>query len=234
MTGTLRTAVTASALLLGAYSSNAQAQDESHKHGPAPAWETFRQQGEAAITARLIDPESARINWLGGYMKGGFKPFLEGRVRGYVACGTVNARNRMGGYTGASTFVVVIDYDRVIYSEIDKRAGGMISEQCGSALRSGLLPPLAAAQPTTGASTTQGAASGLTLRSMPDGAYVSAVVADSPAALAGLKPGMVIASVNAIPLQGMGDAMLKVLDAAGASAELTIIGGKALKLGSTQ
>ena len=67
---------------------------------------------------------------------------------------------------------------------------------------------------------------------MPDGAYVADVKAGSAAATAGLKPGMVIAAVNAIPLAGMGDAMLKVVDAAGADAALTVVGGKAVKLGA--
>ena len=42
---------------------------------------------------------------------------------------------------------------------------------------------------------------------------------------------MVIGAVNAIPLAGMGDAMLKVVDAAGSVATLSIVGGKTLKLG---
>lgn len=66
---------------------------------------------------------------------------------------------------------------------------------------------------------------------MPDGAYVSAVAPGSPAATADLKPGMVISSVNAIPLAGMGDAMVRVIDAAGPTAELTIVGGRSFNLG---
>lgn len=60
-----------------------------HRHGPAPAWEQYRTIAEADIARRLVDPESARITWLGQYHKGEWKPFLQGRVAGYVACGTV-------------------------------------------------------------------------------------------------------------------------------------------------
>lgn len=222
-------------LLLGstAMAAAAGAKDKKpeHVYGPPPAWERYREMAEAAIKGRLIDPESARIEWLGQYQKGGFKPFLEGRVFGYAGCGTVNARNRMGGYVGRTSFVVVIDNDRVLFAEIDSKPGGMIADQCGAAVRAGLLAPLPAPGTTaTAVAAPANARTGLTLRAMPDGAYIAAVAPISPAATAGLKPGMVIASVNAIPLAGMGDAMLKVVDAAGTSAALAIVGGKTVTL----
>jgi len=220
----------------------AQSRDKQpeHLYGPAPAWEQYRKLAEADIRDRLIDPESARLEWLGQYHKGEFKPFLQARVHGYVGCGTVNSRNRMGGYVGRTNFVVVIDYDRVLFAEIDKRPGGMIADQCTAALRAGLFAPLpgtSGAAPASmgaaaGATPAANAATGLTLRAMPDGAYVAAVAPASPAGAAGLKPGMVIASVNAIPLAGMGDAMLKVVDAAGANASLAIVGGQTVTLGA--
>ncbi len=90
--------------------------------------------------------------------------------------------------------------------------------------------PGTSASATTSTTTTAGS-SGLTLRAMPDGAYITAVTPGSPAAAAALAPGMVIASVNAIPLAGMGDAMGRIVDAAGPGATLTLIGGKAITLG---
>ena len=209
-----------------------------HLYGPAPTWAQYRIIAEADIARRLVDPESARITWLGQYHKGVWKPFLQGRVAGYVACGTVNARNQMGGYAGAVTFVTVIDYDRVVFAELDTRAGGMIAESCNKALAAGLLPRLPETANTTAlcaagsspAATTSNS-SGLTLRAMPDGAYITAVAPGSPAAAAALTPGMVITSVNAIPLAGMGDAMLKVMDAAGGNAALALVGGQIIKLG---
>ena len=209
-----------------------------HLFGPDPGWGRFREIAEADIARRRIDPESARITWLGGYYKGVFKPFLEGKVYGYIACGSVNAKNRMGGYTGATTFVSVIDFDRVLYAEIDRRAGGMIDNNCAQAIRTGLMPA-AAASPAVAPSQVTGADAatsavpltlGMTLRAMPDGAYVSAVVVGGAAAAAGLKPGMVITTVNAIPLAGMDGAMVKVIEAAGPNATLTLVGGAAIEL----
>lgn len=211
----------------------------AHVYGPAPAWDAYRQIAEADIAARLVDPESARISWLGQYHKGEWKPFLQGRVAGYVACGTVNARNRMGGYAGAVSFVVVIDYDRVLFAELDSRGGGLIAESCAKALAAGMLPPL---PPTAPAATLLANsdtavppapnATGLTVRAMPEGAYITAVRPGSPAAAAALTPGMVIATVNAIPLAGMGDAMLHVVGAAGNTASLGMVGGRTVTLGA--
>ena len=216
--------------------------------GPPPSWDEYRQIGAAAIAARLIDPESARITWLTGYRQGDIKPFLNPRVTGYVACGSVNARNRLGGYVGASVFVVVIDYGRALFADMDRTAGGTYETSCTKALATGLYPPppgaggssgrsaasQSSARPGSAGSTELASlanAAGLSLRTMPEGAYIAGVTAGSPAAMAGLKPGMVITSVNAIPLAGMGEAMGKMVDAAGPGATLTLVGGTTIKLG---
>lgn len=222
----------------------AASQRPEHLYGPAPGWERYRQVAEASVTATLFDPQSAQIHWAGLYHKGFFKPFLQPRVEGYVACGVITARNRLGGYVGAHTFVVVIDYDRVLYSEIDSSTSGGVTSQCVQAKQDGLfaaLPASAQAASTPASAGTAGAvapaavvttATGVTLRAMPEGAYITAVASGSQAGAAGLKPGMVIGSVNAIPLAGMGDAMLKVIDAAGEAATLTIIGGATIRPGA--
>ena len=216
----------------------AETKRAEHLFGPAPTWERYRQVAEATITAALFDPESARIQWFGSYHKGFFKPFLSPRVEGYLACGVINARNRLGGYVGARAFVVVIDYDRVLYSEVDTSTNGGVTSQCVQAKQDGLFAPLAndsavAQTPSAAApSAISATLSGLTLRAMPDGAYVGGVALGSAAAIAGIKPGMVIGSVNSIPLGGMGDAMLKLIGAAGETATVTIIGGATIKLGA--
>lgn len=218
----------------------ALAQDGSHIYGAPPSWNDYRQIAEAEIASRMIDPESARISWVTGYAKGWTKPFLGMRVDGYIACGGVNAKNRMGGYTGTSWFMVIVDYDRVLSLTIDKGEGSAAGD-CRKMMREGRLPPVPQAAAIT-ATTPSGAgdrasgqigttATGLTLQAMPDGAYVGAVRAGSPAAVADLRPGMVIASVNAIPLANMGEAMLKVVEAAGPTADLVIVGGRTVKLG---
>jgi len=47
---------------------------------------------QEAVSARLIDPESAQFRQL--------------RVDANLVCGEVNARNRLGGYTGFEPFVI--------------------------------------------------------------------------------------------------------------------------------
>jgi len=199
-------------------------------YGPKPDWQAYRERGERAIVSRLIDPDSARISWLGGYYQGEYKPFLEPRVSGYIGCGLVNAKNRMGGYTGDRAFVVVIDHDLLRYVDIDNEENGLVAAQCVAAMQKGLLPPVPAV-PTTA---TPVSPTGLTLKAMPEGAYVSAVAPGSVAHKAGLRPGMVIETINAIALQNMGEAMIKVIDAAGANARLGLVGGKIIKIGEQQ
>ncbi len=232
------TAALAAALATSSLPVSAKQSAPEHLYGPPPTWAQYRQIAEADLRTRLIDPESARFSWLGGYYKGGFKSLMWGTAAGYFACGTVNARNRMGGYAGQVTFIVAVDYDLVVFAQVDKGASGFAHDRCSQLLRDGTLPPVpqetastvsvAPSTPAAGAASP----SGLSLRTMPDGAYVSGVTKGSAAERAGLKPGMVIASVNAIPLSGMGDAMLKVVDAAGSTAALTIIGGKTMTLGA--
>lgn len=56
----------------------------------------YQQRIDTAIVHRLIDPDSRKIAYLG-------QPY------GSAVCGTVNARNRMGGYTGQQPFVAYFD-----------------------------------------------------------------------------------------------------------------------------
>jgi hypothetical protein len=216
----------------------------NHIYGPAPTWDKYREIGEIYIKGLMLDPDSAKITWVGKFFKGGHKPFLQPRSYGYVGCGSVNAKNRMGGYTGASAFVVVIDYDRVLFGDIDKSTAGMVGATCYEYAKQMKFEPLSIedkASITSNDAPTKSAsgqlistASGLSLRSMPEGAYISGVTAGSPAAMAGLTPGMVVNAVNAIPLSGMGDAMLKIIDAAGPAATLSIVGGRTIRLGAAK
>ncbi len=106
-----------------------------------PDWALFRRNAENALRERLIDPESARIDWPHGFLLGTWKPFLSKAIEGYWSCGLINARNRMGGYTGSTAFVVVVDSTGFVkYSEL----GGtqdfdVLSASCEKSVR--LLPP---------------------------------------------------------------------------------------------
>ncbi|MBU7589198.1 MAG: SHOCT domain-containing protein [Sphingopyxis terrae] len=101
----------------------------------------FRRNSEAAIKADLIDPSSAQIDWPYGFTYGTWKPFLRKRVSGYLTCGRVNAKNRMGGYVGSTAFVVVLDKSgAVIFKRVGD--GGPYDLVEGSCQKSvSMLPP---------------------------------------------------------------------------------------------
>lgn len=107
----------------------------------APDWSLFRRNSETALRGRLIDPDSARIEWTYGFTYGDWKPMLSRPIEGYWTCGSINARNRMGGYTGATSFVVVVDSNgSVEYVEMgEARDFDFLTLQCNKSAH--LLPP---------------------------------------------------------------------------------------------
>jgi hypothetical protein len=106
-----------------------------------PDWTLFRRNAESALRARLIDPESARIDWTHGFLLGSWKPFMSKRIDGYWTCGLVNARNRMGGYTGSTAFVVVLDPNGYVqYADIgESKDFDVLTASCNNSAK--LLPP---------------------------------------------------------------------------------------------
>lgn len=123
---------------------------------------SLRSAAEAAVRARLVDPDSARFEWPYGFTRGGYKPFLQKRIFGNVTCGIVNARNRMGGYAGSHSFAVVLDDSGVpLYVEIGTDDRYDITDaQCEKA--ASWLPPappeLAEPSASTGANVTESVA----------------------------------------------------------------------------
>lgn len=165
------------------------------EYGPPPNWERFKELAEQAVRMRLVDPDSAKFSWMWGYQQGFYKPMLAKRVHGYTSCALVNARNRMGGYTGDTYFVVVIDDDMVRYVEIAQNQYGLINEQCLKAN----LPMAAEMQPVAAPKPNYGIAFFVA----PEGIRVDRVFPGSPAELAGIKAGMVIAKINGLTLKGL-------------------------------
>lgn len=106
-----------------------------------PDMAQFRRVAEQAVVSRLIDPESARIEWPYGFMSGTWKPVFQKKIEGYWTCGRVNAKNRMGGYTGSTSFVVVLTPSSVV-QYVELGTGGdfdLLSAQCANSVN--LLPP---------------------------------------------------------------------------------------------
>lgn len=167
------------------------------EYGPAPTWERFQELAEQAVRDRLIDPDSAKFKWLGGPQQGFYKPMLAKRINGYYACGLVNARNRMGGYTGDSYFIVVIDYDQVLYVQIAQNTYSLLGEQCAKAA---LPPPFVTLQNEPARPK---ANYGVAFFTAPDGIRVDRVFPGSPAERAGIKAGMIITRINGLVLRGL-------------------------------
>lgn len=110
-----------------------------------PDWAKFRNAAEQAVRSRLIDPGSAQFEWPFGFTYGTWKPFLGKRVEGYWSCGQINARNRMGGYTGATYFVVVMDEpDNVKFVDLGSgKEYDLVDTACAKSVS--MLPPAPAA-----------------------------------------------------------------------------------------
>ena len=85
--------------------------------GPYPS--NYEQIVKDNFATSLFDPYSAVFNFTRTPTKGyGGSPIAGARI-GWIVCGTVNAKNRMGGYVGVKPFVVVISNGAVIHREID-------------------------------------------------------------------------------------------------------------------
>lgn len=93
---------------------------------------SLRGLGEAAVRARLIDPSSADFEWPYGFVEGTWPTILKNRVfEGYITCGFVNSKNRMGGYAGRSAFVVVVKDGVVSYADVGTpRGSDFTSRSC--------------------------------------------------------------------------------------------------------
>ena len=74
---------------------------------PQPDWAVAAQAAMDAMRRSFIDPDSITIEWVSGFAWGYYKPLIGRREFGWLTCGNVNARNRMGGYAGSQGFVVI-------------------------------------------------------------------------------------------------------------------------------
>jgi hypothetical protein len=211
--------------------------------GPAPSWDEAVVIGNQAILSRLIDPDSARVAWPYTLFGGSLKGLFSKRQTGWITCGLVNARNRMGGYTGNAFFLIVIRDRQVISLEIGQPGEiDVASATCPDLIKKGTIRPSGAlADPMPVAMSTPSAAQagavaaasaaqqgGLGISFIPSdaGLVIVAVAPGSPAESAGLKASQVIQKVNGIDLRGMSqEAAQAVLKGLPNSAELELAAG---------
>tara|TARA_R110000868_G_scaffold230335_2_gene483456 strand:- start:262 stop:795 length:534 start_codon:yes stop_codon:yes gene_type:complete len=74
-----------------------------------PDWGKLRRDFEAKVQSGLYDPESAQFTWVKGFQWGSVTEGFFRRRWGWVACAKVNAKNRMGGYVGASKYWILYE-----------------------------------------------------------------------------------------------------------------------------
>jgi hypothetical protein len=80
----------------------------------------------------LIDPNSVMYSEWRGPSKGYFQDYGK-TFWGYRVCVEVNAKNRMGGYTGRQTHLFIVNDGRVIHSEGGFRYGTVGQEMVSNA-----------------------------------------------------------------------------------------------------
>jgi hypothetical protein len=206
-------------------------------YGPQPTFPDAIRIGEAAIRDRMIDPDSARIEWPYNFIAGTLKPLLGHRNAGYYTCGFVNARNRMGGYTGKVWFLIMERDGKV--TSLDIGAPDQIepaSATCPGLVKKGFFPAAPAAQPVTPAAAMAAAQSGadaaaqkggwgISFAPTPYGLMLVAVAEGGAAKAAGLKQGEVVEALNGISVKGMPlEQAAQLLGRAGTTLTFTIIG----------
>lgn len=237
MRGSFACAVAVGALMVAAPSEAKKKDDTPQDVGPAPDFEAARAATEAAIKSTMFDPDSAQFQWDYGFTGGYWKPVLQGKKWGWWTCGRVNGRNRLGGYVGFQAFAVVMRNGQIVHYQVGDGSKYDFTEiQCANALKQGLLVRRVDGAPAKPAPVAERpVVLGFRYTVVPDGAYVSEVVPESPAAKAGLTPGMVISRLNAIPVKGFSqEALDAVFGAVQQEATLSIIGRGDVKISAAR
>lgn len=217
--------------MLLAMTTPAAAKDR-YLYGPPPNWTRYKELGDAAVRARLADPDVRRklpavsewsVEWPNGYMEGGWRH--GGKSFGYLTCARLRALTPVDGLYPVVNFAVVIDHDKASGLDISSReSASVVNFICAALVRKGMLPPAPAGETSSDLPV---ATMGVTIRPMPEGAYMLKVAPDGAGQRAGLTPGMVITRVNGIALGGMGPAMARVLESDAPRLDLdTATGGR--------
>ena len=110
-----------SAFLLASCGAVNFAKVDAKEFGPAPTAIALRNAAEQQLQNSLIDPESRRVRWFDQQPKqaGVYTGFLRsGWVYGWAMRFGVNAKNRMGGYTGEKIYYVMQKGDELYVSEV--------------------------------------------------------------------------------------------------------------------
>lgn len=100
---------------------------------PAPDRQAGTAMIENAVRSGLKDPDSATFEWPNGFVFGSYKRLLGPLHTGWITCGTVNAKNGYGGYTGKTAVIGVIRNGSVIETNLDEpsaRFNSRVAKAC--------------------------------------------------------------------------------------------------------
>lgn len=100
---------------------------------PAPDVDAGIAMIEAHLRSKLKDPDSAQFTWPNPFVHGWYQRPFGQRYLGWITCGTVNAKNSYGGYTGRTAAIGVIRSGSVVESNMDEpsdRYGSFVAEAC--------------------------------------------------------------------------------------------------------
>lgn len=184
--------------------------------GPAPDRSAAMQVAQAEVSATLVDPASAIFTWPYTIEVIEQKPLLGQRTKRWRTCGTLNARNKMGGYAGTSFVIAEFENGRLVATGIgeDDRTDP-VNIVCEQWIKKGMIRPVDTGTATQLAVDPVAAASkgvvGIAFMPSPVGAVILAVAPGSIAEKAGLKPGQTIEAVNGISLKGLSQADAMVI-----------------------
>ena len=183
--------------------------------GRDPGWALFQELAEEAVNRELSD---AQIGFPYQYVGGYWTDRSGRRHYGWWACGDARGIDAEGNRRGWSKFVVVVRDGEVVHSEVGRpRFTDYTRGACSNAVVARTMVPVAqaraAAQPARTAP--RGMMFGIVYRATVQGAQLTGVTRNGPAARAGLRPGAVITHLNGIPLANVPQATLErlVLDA---------------------
>lgn len=114
-------------LLVGCAARPSDEEVNSAYYGPMPS--NSKEIAEEWIKQRLVDPMSAVFEHDPYVIRGYYSSAFGGSASyGWVRCGYVNARNRMGGYAGRERYYLLIRNDSVIEGFI----GDLASRGCAA------------------------------------------------------------------------------------------------------
>jgi hypothetical protein len=213
--------ITAALLLAG---TSAFARD-SYVPGPEPDWADYKALGEAALREKLPNADQWKVEWPYGYIQGKWRH--KGSFQGYLTCGLLRTDTPFDGRT-VIQFLTVIDHGVVQTADIgQKDPKSAVNYWCGIMISKGVLRPASLIEPSEFAI----ARLGLTVRPMPEGAYVVSATDGAPARTAGITAGMVLTRANNIPLAGMGTAIGSLLDGDATSWTLETATGDRFEVG---